>query len=69
MKITKTYNGKEYAVSPSIHHITTINGKQMVLCHDDDCNAPLTRNGYPDCGFHPDMQSQCFIPIEEEDGV
>ena len=57
------HNGIRYEINEQVHYITVIDGKQMVLCHDDGCQAPLV-NGYCEhCGFRPDTQSRQFSPI------
>lgn len=56
-------NGTRYEIDESKHYITGIDGQQMVLCHDDGCQAPLV-NGYCEyCGFSPDTQSRQFAPV------
>lgn len=39
--------------------------RPMKLIHDDDCDATLEPDGLcPRCGFHPDMQSTAFVPVD-----
>lgn len=47
------------------HYVRVIDGRKMVLCHDDSCDAPLIDGNCPVCGFAPDLQSRQFWPIEE----
>lgn len=51
------------------HNVRVINGKKMVLCHDDSCDCPLINGNCPICGFAPDMQSKQFWSIEQEPNI
>lgn len=45
--------------------MTTVTTKVMI--HDDSCGEYLDHNGKcPVCGFHPDMQSTAFIPLDNK---
>ena len=58
------YGGQTYLLTDQ-HYTRIIDGKEMILCHDDSCNIPLINGKCPVCDIHPDMQSTCLLPVIE----